>query len=208
MAELEEADSLAFARQLKAISGFPRDEEVITAHARFLRRWCKGAIIPGGARTLPAGQARWVVETAVLTWDKWMGTKALHDLFLTRFPAPPQEPKPEWSPLSYEETISKGLIKPPCEVCDDKLYLGNPPNMSYCLTCPGGRRNAKWEGEAGLHRLNRQGKPVGLRGFTTPGVVPPEDMARASEVEEKRRRERDAQRIQREARENQEEETD
>jgi hypothetical protein len=202
--ELDEKSALEFARQLKAIPGFPRDDEVVAAHARYLKLWCKGAILEG-ERYWPAGQARWLVEEAApLAWDKWQGPKALHDLFLSKFPKRAEEPKPEWTPLSYEATIAKGLIKPPCEVCDDSLYIGKAPDMSYCTACPAGRRNAKWEGDAGLHRLNCAGRPVSLRGFTAPGEVTPKQMARANEAEEKRRRERDANSRQREDNENRE----
>jgi hypothetical protein len=183
--------AMGCARQLKAIPGFPWDEDVIVAHARYLLRWCKGSIGADGSRDAPDSQAQWLVDEAVSSWEKWQGTTALYKMFRSRYEQP-AETKSEWTPLSCEETITLGLIKAPCGVCDDALYIGKPPNMTYCTACGQGRHNAKWNGDEALHRLNARGRTSPVKGFANLPAVTPEGMARAHEELERYQRQREA----------------
>ena len=171
--------------------GHPYHQAAIDATALDLMKWCKGAFVDGRPVS-PERQAESLVAEARSTWDGWPekgGTKALLELFRTMYPPNHSEVSAEWSPLTFEQTVAKGLILPPCPVCDDNLYLGESPNIVYCTACPAGRRNAKWEGEKGLDRLNRPPMPAHVRGFSAPALITPEQMARALEDETRRRTE-------------------
>lgn len=121
--QLDSESAIHFARQLKAIPGFPWDDEVIKAHAEHLMRWCKGAII--GDRVWPAeAQAHWLVTEVQETWDKWLGTGGLRQVFREKF-----HPKnrPELRPLNMGE-------KPPiaCSICNDNGIINTPHGHRYC----------------------------------------------------------------------------
>ena len=61
---LTDEEAMKFARQLKGILNFPWDEEVVTAHAEHLKRWCTGAIVDGHRVWPPYSQADWLVTEA------------------------------------------------------------------------------------------------------------------------------------------------
>ncbi len=167
MAELDMKDAMVLAESLITI-GHPRQAGSVMATAMDLHDWCKGTIFEGRPWT-PLEQATALVQEVRLTWeDGWPekgGTRKLYALFRAKY-APTQ-----WKPLSYDQTVAKGLIRPPCAACDDGFYLGKPPNMSYCLACPGGRRHAQWNGDQALHVLNREGANVGERRLAPPSPL-------------------------------------
>lgn len=172
--------------------GHPYSQPVINATAMDLIKWCHGAIIEG--RVLSAEeQAEQLVEEARLTWlQGWQdkgGTAALRALFDELFKGGAQ-PLMQRS-LTPEDAIARGLIAPPCEACDDKLYLGKAPNLQYCMACDAGRRNAKWNGNKELEWLNRpaaerKGRPVLVKPLTY------EAMKAALDDEQRRKREQQA----------------
>jgi hypothetical protein len=191
MADLEMKAAEVLAGQLTTI-GHPMKPDWLLATANDLVEWCKGGIF-GGRPWMPAEQAGALVKEARMTlgdWQKAGGTTALLSLFRAMFPSS-RESDPAWAPLSYEQTVAKGLIRPPCETCDDSLYVGAVPELRYCMACPGGRHAAKWEGEQGLRRLNHPvlPRPRPTRDFAVPTRISPEQMARALEDEQRRRQE-------------------
>jgi hypothetical protein len=156
-------DQLSFAMAVQLAQSLttidhPRAEGAINGTAQDLVDWCRGAVIDG--RTIsPENQAYMLVTAARRNWGEWKGTGALYQLFREMF-----DPKPgaSQSPaiLTYEETVARGLILPPCEHCDDSGYTGTRPNITFC-SCRHGRHQQKWEGERGLERVNAA--PTGRR---------------------------------------------
>lgn len=140
------------ARELKSIPWFG-DDDVVDATARDLMRWCNAEL---GEREWSAErQAAWLVTEARERWtERWLGTAALKKIFNERFP--PKKTQ-DWQPASYQELLARGLIRPPCERCDDRGLVGERPNLDFC-TCPEGRRMRKWEGERFLVEVNGAGK--------------------------------------------------
>ena len=140
--------------------GHPFAGSAIEATAWDLVEWCGGCPQKGRQpQWSPEQQAAWLVKEARTTWPNgWPergGTMALLALFRGKFES--LEPPP---PLGVDEACRRGLINRPCEICEDRLYLGTVPNMLYCLACPEGRRNARWSGEQALHKLNTTPPPV------------------------------------------------
>lgn len=191
MADLDMKDAELAAGQLTTI-GHPMKPEWLLATAQDLNEWCKGGIY-GGVPWTPAQQANALVQKARLTFGEWSragGTTALYALFQQMFP-PKTEKAAEWKPLTLEQTIERGLIRPPCEVCGDDLVVGVVPNLLYCTACPAGRHQARWEGERGLARLNHPEATKPSRDFATAAgmVMTPETVRRVIEDEVRRRRE-------------------
>lgn len=191
MADLKWEVAESLAGSLTTI-GHPMAKTAIMATALDLTRWCKGAILDGRPWTAEE-QAEWLVARVRYgpnAWHNWQdcgGTAALHEIFLAKFPPPM---KPETKILTPEQIYAKGLVARPCAACDDRLYVGAAPNMQYCLACPQGRHNAKWQGDEALHRLNCQrAKRVPVDGFNRPGFLTPTGMARAAADEMRRKRE-------------------
>jgi hypothetical protein len=142
--------AMEMAQALSTIPEFPRFAGAIRATAEDLVRWCKGAIIDRRHWSAEA-QAADLVCDAREKWTSWQGTAALYSLFREKF-VKPQEHRPPVV-LSYEETLARGLIRPPCTRCDDSGYVGKVPGVQFC-NCRQGRHQAKWEGERGLLRIN------------------------------------------------------
>ena len=191
MANLDMKDAEILAGQLATI-GHPYGAVAILATAQDLVDWCRGGIF-GGRPWTPAEQAGALVKEARLTlgnWEKAGGTTALRSLFGDMYPQC-CESDPAWKPITFEEMIAKGLIRPPCETCDDRQLIGQAPEIRYCMACPGGRHLAKWEGERGLQRLNHPPieKPRPTRDFSTVEPITPAQMAAALEDEQRRRAE-------------------
>ena len=192
MAELAFDAARRIATALVTI-GHPYEPAAITATAHDLVKWCRGAIIANRVWS-PEDQADALVDEARTGWDEgWPrqgGTPKILNLFLTMFPPKHQELDPDWKPLSYEETVAKGLIRPPCEMCDDHLYIGEVPNLRYCVACPAGRHAQQWDGQRGLDRLNHPAtpRPKPTAGFALASPISPEQMKRALEDEQRRRR--------------------
>lgn len=169
--------------------GHPFNPAAIEATAIDLIKWCRGVCIDGRHMD-PDEQAEALVDEVRTTWDKWPdgGTKLLLEHFRSKFCSQESALKV----LTYEETLAKGLIVPPCEVCDDRLYIGRAPDLQFCEACIKGRRNARWEGPGGLMRLNQRGSNAGktpppVRGFSTLPMITPQQMAHALEDERIRR---------------------
>lgn len=82
LADLDPALALKLATQFKSLPGFPWDAVDVTAED--LIRWCRGGI---ETNTIwpPEAQARWLVDEARETWEKWKGTAALRSLFMSKF---------------------------------------------------------------------------------------------------------------------------
>ena len=187
MADLDWGVALNLAGSLVTI-GHPYQKAAIEATAQDLTKWCRGAIIEGRVWN-PEAQAQAIVDEARM-WDSWPdgGTKQLRALFLAKF-GPKGETQQGWKPLSFDEAVARGLILPPCGTCDDRLTIGQPPEVRYCLDCPAGRHMAKWEGDRGLRRLNNPPVARPTRDFATATPITPEQMTRALEDEQRRRRE-------------------
>jgi hypothetical protein len=93
--------------------------------------------------------------------------------------------------LEYSEAVIRGLIAAPCPACNGAGYVGQPPNAEYCTACVVGRHEQKWNGAAGLERVNEPPGPPRpapregwLRHFTP---ITPEQMAEAVRDEQRRR---------------------
>ena len=133
--------------------GHPYQQAAVNATAMDLVKWCKGRITDGGVQS-PEQQAEALIDEVRTTWTEWPqgGTRALLELFQGKY-----APRKTVKPVTEEDMRARGLIDPPCEVCDGRLYVGEAPNLNYCITCRAGRHNARWDGEQGLRRLNTQG---------------------------------------------------
>jgi len=161
MAELPWDEAKRIAAALQTI-GHPYADSALKATASDLVKWCKGSFErdPNGHPRIwtPEDQAEWLVAEARVTWEGgWPekgGTAKLYALFREKFAIEKSLEKAELPHLSYEELIARGLINPPCQVCNERLFIGERPNMTFCLACAEGRSNARFLGEAGLHRLN------------------------------------------------------
>ncbi len=81
--EPEVAKSLAM--RLKAIPGFPWDEDNIVATAEDLMCWCTGSI-QGRVLTKAEEQAQWLVNELRLRWtEKWLGPGMMLKVFRSKF---------------------------------------------------------------------------------------------------------------------------
>ncbi len=73
------------ARPLKAVPGFPWDEDSVTATAEDLVCWCRGAIKDGRVWSAE-DQAVWLVNEVRLRWtEKWLGPGLMLKIFRNRF---------------------------------------------------------------------------------------------------------------------------
>lgn len=168
MDKLTMDDAMALAGSLVTV-GHPFSQIAIQATALDLLKWCKGKVeaVDGMVVTVsPKKQAEDLIDAARNWeggWPERGGTQRLRALFHELFPAPGAAPK--WTPLSYEQTVARGLIRPPCNRCDDTGYIGKPPDVEFCL-CRIGLHQKDWEGERGLQRINA---PLPER---KPGTVP------------------------------------
>jgi hypothetical protein len=82
LAELDLAVAVQLAAQFKTLAGFPWDG--VEATAADLVRWCRGSILDNTVWP-PEAQARWLVDEARDTWDKWKSTASLRALFMSKF---------------------------------------------------------------------------------------------------------------------------
>lgn len=92
--------------------GHPYQEKAVNATAMLLCKWCAG---PLGEQ-----QAQALVEDAAENWERWPegGTKALLDLFRGKFPRKEQAPDARVSDGLVGSLIERGLVAPPCELCE------------------------------------------------------------------------------------------
>jgi hypothetical protein len=152
MAELKFQDAEIIAGSLVTI-GHPYAASAIRATAADLVKWCTGYTEGLGVIWTPSEQALWLIEEARLWVDGWPergGTAKLLALFREKFKAPVViQPL-----LGTEEAVSRGMIPPPCNACDDTLYVGKPPNVAFCVSCGLGKRNARWMGQSELDSRN------------------------------------------------------
>jgi hypothetical protein len=162
MPELNIDDATALAGSLANI-GHPRMQAAINATAFCLVKWCKGAIIDGLVYS-PERQAQELVQRACETWTEgWPvrgGTAKLLALFRELYEA--RKPVVE-NPATQEQLIARGVLSPPCEVCNDTLHIGAPPHMMYCTACAQGRHNARWHGPEQLALLNAAPEPAPIK---------------------------------------------
>lgn len=172
--------AVQMAQGLTTIPEFPRFAGAIRETAQDLVRWCTGAIINRKLYSAEA-QAAVVITEAREKWTTWQGTAALYKIFSEKF-VDTQLHVPR-AGLSYEETLARGLIRPPCERCDDTGYTGKPPNVEFCI-CRQGRHQKNWEGERGLQRINTPPESKPIRTFAS---LTYEQMKQALEDEERRK---------------------
>ncbi len=153
MADLTNEDALALASSLITI-GHPFSPLAVQATALDLIEMCKGKVLGPGQILTPYEQAKKLIDRARSSWEEgWPergGTRKLQLLFQEMFGKPE-----EWVPISYEETLARGLVRPPCGRCDDFGHVGTRPTIQFC-TCREGRHLKAWEGDSVLLRLNTE----------------------------------------------------
>jgi hypothetical protein len=117
MADLDIGKAKLLAGML-VTAGHPFAGSAILATASDLVRWCKGAVIDGRIVT-PEQQAQALIDEVRTEWDGWPengGTRQLLQLFRSKYSKVTLE-----SPgLSLSEAVSRGLLAPPCPLCDKK----------------------------------------------------------------------------------------
>ena len=103
----------------------------IVQNAKDLVRWCKGCVLDGHIWSAE-NQAEWLVNEVRERWDKWLGTKALKQVFTEKFfPAP--------APVAAYTTPDA----PRCGVCADTGWAIATGRNGYeyavpCCSCPVG----------------------------------------------------------------------
>jgi hypothetical protein len=124
--QLDKDVALTLAKTLKTIPGFSWDEENINATAGDLVAWCVGAIVNNELWPAEA-QARWLVNEARRTWEKWMGTAGMYSLFRAKF-SPPPEQRPFDADLTEKQKAElKALYGPPDPAFASKLLAVPTP---------------------------------------------------------------------------------
>lgn len=89
-ANLDSVLAIIISERVQLIPDGPRARAAIEHIAAILVEMCHGAII-GNKVATPADQARFTINTAVDTWDKWYGVPALRRIFNSEYAAEIEE---------------------------------------------------------------------------------------------------------------------